>query len=81
MTITLTEAFREAVEKGEILLFSSDPTQLNADFEPGQSVPPFTAYVWNEVANEWFLQFGTELDEPTMMELVDLMTSPPADLE
>jgi hypothetical protein len=81
MTTTLTEAFLEAVEQEEILLFSNESTKLDAEFVPGQVVPPFTAYVWNASADEWFVRFGTALDEPTMAELVDLLTTPPSDWE
>lgn len=77
MTTTLTETFREALAREEILLFSSDAAQLDAAFVPGQPVPPFTAYVWNESADEWHVHFGTALDEPTMALLLDLMTVSP----
>ncbi|SHL27233.1 hypothetical protein [Hymenobacter psychrotolerans] len=81
MTATITEAFCEAVKREEILLLSNDAQQLDAVFVPGQPVPPFTAYVWNASADEWFVRFGTALDEPTMGELVALQTVPPSDWE
>ncbi|GAB3233225.1 hypothetical protein GCM10027346_21050 [Hymenobacter seoulensis] len=81
MTITATELFIEAKEREDILLVSNDEHQLNPVFEPGEPVPPFTAFIWNEGANDWFVEIGTALDEPTIERLVSKLTCDPTENE
>lgn len=71
---TLVDSFHQAVEQEDILLFSNDEHWLDPVFEPGRPVPAFTAFIWNEAADDWFVETGTALDGPTLELLVSRMT-------